>query len=348
MNVTGSPNTLLIVEDNSVYRQGLHDILSLEGFTVLSAANGQDALEKMQSICPDLIIADIAMPVMDGITFFNRVRERLEWITIPFIFLTARSNTREILAGKNLGAEDYLVKPVAPEELLMAVQARLKRAHQLRMAQLQKAYEASLSVLANAIDIRDAYTYGHVERVTAYARVIGKMLGWTADQLDTLRYGSILHDIGKIFIRESTLFKRSSLSAIEWREIRTHPQAGAEMISNIPYLKAAMPIVRHHHERWDGSGYPDGLAGEKIPIAARIVAVADGFDAMTSNRPYRQARPLQTAVNEILNARGSQFDPAIVDAFQKAWFQQAIQPIWQAGQDQFSPQAKTAINYGLM
>ena len=322
-----SQETILIVEDNPVLREGLQEMLELEGFAVLSASNGREAIECMSTHNPDLILSDIAMPEMDGLAFFRAVRNRPEWVSIPFIFLTARGEKEDVLAGKDLGAEDYLVKPTTHDELLTAVTSRLERSHQLRIAQLQQAYETSLTVLANAIEVRDQYTRGHVERVMAYAFAIAAQLERDDLDYEQLRFGAMLHDIGKIHIRESTLIKRKMLSDDEWSEIHQHPVTGAEMIKDIPYLARAIPVVRYHHERWDGLGYPEGLAAEAIPLAARIVAVADCFDAMTTNRPYSLARSLQEAYADILGGSGTKYDPAVVEAFRRAWERWHIQRI---------------------
>ncbi len=321
--------TLLIVEDNNVLREGLREMLTFEGFMVLTAANGLEALHQMKTASPDLILSDISMPEMDGYAFLDAVRARQEWITIPFIFLTARGAKEDMLAGKNLGAEDYLVKPLNREELVTAVRSRLARSRQIQMAQLQKAYEDSLTALANAIDLRDPYTRGHVERVTEYSLVIATKLGWQERRLEHLRYGAILHDIGKIHISDSTLLKVTRLTQEEWLEIKRHPVMGAVMVKDIPYLAPAVPVIRHHHERWDGSGYPDGLAEEQIPLGARIVAVADSFDAMTTYRVYGKARTLQEGYEEILRCANHQYDPAVVAAFQSAWNEREIQRIYE-------------------
>ncbi len=319
--------TLLIVEDNLILRNGLEEMLAIEGFTVLVASNGEEALEQMGKITPELILSDISMPQMDGFEFFRRVRARPEWVTIPFIFLTARGERDDIMTGRDLGAEDYLVKPLTREELLTVVRARLTRSRQLQMAQLEQAYEASLTMMANAIEVRNEYTRGHVERVTAYAMVLAGKLGWQGKRLEQIRYGAILHDIGKIHINERILTKKEALSQDEWKEMKRHPITGAEMIKDISYLAPAVPVVRYHHERWDGTGYPDGLAGEAIPMEARIVAVADGFDAMTTTRSYHPALSLSQAYNEIITCSGDQFDPSIVAAFQAAWDCREIQAI---------------------
>ena len=311
--------TILIVEDNPILRQGLQEMLELEGFAVFTATNGQQALDEMQDRSPDLILSDIAMPVMDGYVFFRAVRERSEWVSIPFIFLTARGEHEDVLAGKDMGAEDYMVKPVTREDLITVVNSRLERSHQLHVVQLQQAYETSLTVLANAIEVRDQYTRGHVERVMAYAFTIAENLSDLEFDHDQLRFGAMLHDIGKIHIRETTLCKNDTLTTDEWSEIKLHPSTGAEMIKDIPYLLPAIPVVRYHHERWDGTGYPQGLSGEDIPLVARIVMVADGFDAMTTDRPYSTARSLDQARQEIIDGSGTRYDPFVVEAFLKAW-----------------------------
>ena len=325
-----SEGTVLIVEDNDVLRDGLAEILSIEGYYTVTAADGREALSKMEAVIPDLILADISMPVMDGFEFFSAVRDRSDWVTIPFIFLTARSGTADIIAGKNLGAEDYLVKPIGREELVTNVRSRIARTSQLKVAQLKQSYLASLTALAKAIDLRDPYTGGHVERVTEYALVVGAHLGWHESKLEHLHYGAILHDIGKIHIRESTLLKTSQLNDEEFQEIRRHPVIGAEMIADIPYLAGAVPIVRYHHERWDGKGYPEGLSGNDIPEGARIVAVVDTFDAMTTDRPYSSAVSLQEAYEELLRCAGEQFDPGVISAFQNALAEGEIQTISEA------------------
>lgn len=311
--------TILVVEDNDVMREGLEDLLTMDGFSVNCAADGLEGLQRLEEKTPDLILADIAMPEMDGFEFFQAVRQRQDWVTIPFIFLTARAEAVDVMAGKEMGAEDYLIKPVRREELITAVRSRLARSHQLQVAQLKQAYQASLTTLAKAIELRDKYTGGHIERVTAYSLAIAGHMGWTESELETLQYGAILHDIGKIHIRESTLLKTTALNQEERQEIRRHPEVGGEMIKDIPYLTDAVPVVRHHHERWDGDGYPDGLKGLEIPAGASIVAIADAFDAMITTRPYSPAYPLDKAYQVIINESGTQFAPDAVSAFKESW-----------------------------
>lgn len=311
--------TILIVEDNDVLREGLEAILVTEGYAVLTASNGTGGLEQMKSLPPDLILADISMPEMNGYDFFEAVRAQPEWVSIPFIFLTARRGREDIYAGKRLGAEDYLVKPVTRSELITTITSRLSRSQELLLAQLQQAYESSLIMLANAIELRDHYTRGHVERVRDHAVAIAKHQGWTDAQLNHLKYGSILHDIGKIHIMESVLAKPGPLNESEWDVMKNHPVVGMEMVKNIPFLAPAIPVILHHHERWDGHGYPYRLAGEQIPKAARIVAVADSLDAMVSSRNYRDSLTPDQAYKEILRCNGRQYDPDVVKSFQSVW-----------------------------
>jgi putative two-component system response regulator len=312
-------STILVVDDNYILRQGLQLLLEADGFRVAVASNGLEALEKMTRHPPDLILSDVAMPGMDGYTFFQQVRSKPEWVTIPFIFLTAHGAREEMFEGKGLGAEDYLVKPISRQELIMTVRSRLARSQQILLAQLQTAYQSSLIMLSNAIELRDEYTRGHVERVMDYSLTIARTMGWTNGKLGPLRLGSILHDIGKIHIRESVLHKPGPLDEQEWLEMRQHPVIGAELIKNVEYLAPATPIVRHHHERWDGKGYPDGLEGEQIPLHARVVAVADSLDAMTYNRVYQAALSPERAYQEITRNSGTAYDPQVVEAFRSVW-----------------------------
>jgi putative two-component system response regulator len=319
MELSVKQDVILIADDNNILRTALGEMLSLAGFEIYSAPNGREALAKMEDITPDLIVSDITMPDMDGYAFFDAVRARSEWLSIPFIFLTARGAKKDIFNGKSLGAEDYLVKPIHRDELLIAIRSRLNRSNELRVAQLREAYESSLTMLANAIEVRDSYTRGHVERVRDYALMMAEQMGWNGIQLDHLRYGAILHDIGKIHIRESILRKKERLNEDEWAGIREHPVIGGEMVRDIPYLQGAIPIILHHHEYWDGSGYPDHLVGEDIPLSARIVVVADAFDAMTTDRCYQAAKSQEVALAEIIDGSGVKYDPAVVSALRKSW-----------------------------
>ncbi|HEX9797764.1 MAG TPA: HD domain-containing phosphohydrolase [Anaerolineales bacterium] len=314
-------HSLLVVEDDPAMLIALRDILEGAGYRVRTASNGELALEELVDFSPTLILSDISMPVMDGIKLFEEVRRRPDGAGIPFIFLTARGTREDIFAGKSLGADDYITKPITSQELLLAVRARIERTDELKLVQLQAAYKASLLALANAIEARDFYTRDHVERVSAYSQAMAKELDWPAARKSKLEFGAILHDIGKIAVRESILTKTGPLGREEWDEMREHPVVGARMIEGIPYLAPAIPIVLYHHERWDGSGYPTGMRAEEIPEEARLLAVADTFDAMTSDRPYRKALPITLAYETIVSEAGRLYDARMVEAFVACWEQ---------------------------
>ena len=321
--------TLLVVEDDPAMLIALRDILENAGYVILTAENGQDALNILANSKPELILSDIAMPVMDGFELLEAVRQRPTGATIPFIFLTARGTREDIFTGKSLGVDDYITKPVTSKELLSAVRARLQRADEFAMMAQLLAAKDSLRVLANAIENKRY----HVERVNDYAQAIANELGWDDKHRDALEFGAILHDIGQVRIPEVILLKAGPLTEEEWEEMRKHPEEGARMIEGIPYLSPAIPIVLHHHERWDGGGYPHGLRGDEIPIEARVLAVADTFDAMTSDRTYRRALDPSVAYNEIVRQSNHQFDPRVVEAFLKCWQRGEYQKIIRGNRD---------------
>lgn len=317
--------TILIVDDHVVLRNGWQAILEAEGYRVVAADNGREALEKMRApasaggVTPDLILSDVVMPEMDGYAFLSSLRSHPEWVSIPFIFVTARREREDLFAGKLLGAEDFMIKPITRQDLVGTIRSRLARSQQLLLVQLQEACDATLIMLANAIEQRDAYTSRHVERVQEYAKILARRIACTPTDLLQIHYGSILHDIGKIQISKEVLNKPGMLTPEEWEIMKKHPTIGAEMIRGVDYLSPALPVIRSHHERWDGGGYPEGLAGEAIPLSARIVAVADSLDAITSSRAYRRCLSPDNAREEILAGEGTQYDPQVVAAFVTAW-----------------------------
>jgi putative two-component system response regulator len=310
---------LLVVEDDYAMQIAFRDILESAGFIVHTAADGAEALEIYKEMSPALILSDISMPVMDGIELFKSVRRLPGGTAIPFIFLTAHGTREDILTGMSLGADAYITKPITSQELIAAVEARLKRANELLVAQLKVAYKSSLVALANAIEARDEYTHQHVMRTNTYAQSIATELGWDDTKREILEYGAILHDIGKLLVPEKILRKKEALTPEEWDQMRRHPIDGAHMIEEIDYLAAAAPIILNHHECWDGTGYPEGLESVNIPEGARLLAVVDTFEAMTTDRPYRGAIPPDIAYAEILSRSGHQFDPEMVQAFSHCW-----------------------------
>lgn len=314
-----SGELILIVEDDAMLAQGLQDWLQFVGYRVQLASNGREALERLENVHPNIILADILMPEMNGYQLLETVRSRPELNTIPFLFLTGRAQKSDVLIGKGLGADDYITKPWGPEELLTAIRVKLKRTKDIAFTQLQRAYKDSLTVLANAIEARDAYTRGHIERVSSYSVMIAREMEMDENEVDEVELGAILHDVGKIHVHEAILSKPGELTPEEMSAMRKHTEIGTFMVKDIPYLVPAIPIIKYHHERYDGNGYPEGLAGEDIPLHARIMAIADLFDALTSTRSYHEALSPQDAVAYIQNEAGKHFDPKIVEVFVRAW-----------------------------
>ncbi len=310
-----SKRLILVVEDNSQVRSVIVNALRMENYATQQAGNGLEGLRVLQKATPDLILSDINMPRMDGISFFQEVRKNPKWTAIPFVFLTSSSSPEEIQRGRELGVEDYLLKPIDPDDLVRIIKARLYRMAEIEVAQVGQAYLDTVKVLANAIEGRDRYTRGHVERVTMYATWLAKSLNWPEQHIRTLEFGARLHDLGKILIPGSVLNKPGQLTRDEWELMKKHTIVGAKMLQGIPHLRGTLPYLLYHHERWDGSGYPRGLKGREIPIQGRLLALADVYDALTTTRPYHPGRTHQEVVKFIRYEAGRQFDPRLALLF---------------------------------
>ncbi|MEN8171245.1 MAG: HD domain-containing phosphohydrolase [Chloroflexota bacterium] len=308
---------ILIVEDNKDVRNGISQYLKIEKYIVLQASNGVDALKVLETFTPDIIVSDINMPRMDGIELYKAVRQNHQWITIPFLFLTADNSPQSIRLGRELGVEDYLTKPIRPKDLVNTISARLLRSAEVEVAHIGLAYLETVKVLANAIEGRDKYTRGHVDRVTHYALGTAEELHWTPSQIRTLEFGARLHDIGKVIIPDSILNKKSKLTSEEWELMKQHPVEGVKILEGITHLQKTRPYILYHHERWDGSGYPHGLKGQDIPIEARLLAIADVYDALTTARPYHPPRPYSEVIKYLTLSAGTHFDPELVPIFIK-------------------------------
>ena len=306
---------ILLTEDEDSLRLMTRTVLEIGGYEVFAYPNGQLALDAFEQINPDLVVSDISMPILDGFGLLDAVRQLRMGVVVPFLFLSARSEHDDIRLARNLGADDYLFKPYDADELLEAVRVRLQRRRAIELFESRQAHIETIIMLANLIEARDAYTRGHVERVQALAIELGKALRWTPEAMTILEYGSLLHDIGKIMIPEAILNKPSALTPDEFGVIQAHTTSGAKILESIAHLREAMPYVRYHHERWDGKGYPDGLAGEDIPLEGRLMAIVDVFDALTSERPYHKNQPVKRVLRKIRNASGTHFDPAMVEIF---------------------------------
>jgi putative two-component system response regulator len=306
---------ILLVEDDAPLLDVMRYLLEAEGYEVCPAVNGKQALDLFITSRPSLVISDIMMPEMNGYELLEAVRVMPEGITVPFLFLSARTERSDVDRARSLGVDDYLFKPFEAPELINAVRARLDRRRVIELFDTRAAHLQTVIMLANVIETRDPYTAGHLERVRRLALNLAFALNWNTEDIAILEFGAILHDIGKIVVPSQVLKKTGPLTKDEWKLMRQHPEVGAKMLEGVDHLKAAVPYVLNHHEWWNGSGYPGGLKGEKIPREGRLLAIADAFDAMTTNRPYHSSMPAVDALDELARYRGIYFDPEMVDAF---------------------------------
>lgn len=306
---------ILLTEDEDSLRLMTRTVLELGGHQVFAFPNGQLALDAFEEINPDMVVSDVSMPILDGFGLLDQVRRLRTGAVVPFLFLTARSERSDVRFARNLGADDYLFKPYDAEELLEAVAARLERRRAIELFESRQAHLQTIIMLANLIEARDEYTRDHVQRVQALAIELGKALGWTPEAMTILEYGSLLHDVGKIVVPESILNKPGKLTPEEIEIMRSHTTVGAKIFENVPHLREALPYIRYHHERWDGTGYPDGLQGENIPLEGRLMAIVDFFDALTSERSYHAGRPVPEVLEMIREGAGKHFDPVMAEMF---------------------------------
>jgi putative two-component system response regulator len=319
-------STILIVDDDAAGRQTLEAILDGQGYRLEMAENGVQALEKARQILPDVILLDVMMPGMDGFEVCQRIRSEPLLAEIPIIMLTALDDRKSLLDGLESGADDYITKPYDRHELrarligitrlnryrkLLDERVNLEQAH----LQLLAAYDATIEGWSRAMDLRDKETEGHTKRVTVLSEKLAKMAGMSDEEMIYVRRGALLHDIGKLGIPDDILLKPEKLTEEEWGIMHQHPQFAHDMIFPIEYLRPSLDIPYCHHEKWDGTGYPRGLKGEEIPLAARIFAVVDVWDAVTSDRPYRPAWDKKKALKYINDESGKHFDPRIVELF---------------------------------
>lgn len=321
-------STILIVDDDPGGRLTLESILDGQGYALEFAEDGLQALEKTAKLYPDIILLDVMMPGMDGFEVCRRIRANPLIAEIPIIMLTALDDKRSLLNGLEAGADDYLTKPYDRYELLARLMGitRLNRYRKLlderinieeTHAQLLAAYDATIEGWSRALDLRDKETEGHSKRVTELTLLLSKMAGIPELDMIHIHRGALLHDIGKLGIPDSILLKTENLTDEEWALMKMHPQYAYDMIGSIEYLKLALDIPFCHHEKWDGTGYPQGLKGREIPFSARLFAIVDVWDALTSDRPYRPAWEKEKAFEYIQTQSGKHFDPQVVELFLK-------------------------------
>ena len=324
------PTRCLVVDDEPHLRRLLGRLMRSEGFLCEEAENGRVAQEALLREPATLVLSDLHMPEVDGISLLRHVRSNYPDTAV--ILITAVADVETAVACLAEGAMDYLAKPFHPDEVRARVRQalekrrlilenreyheRLEEKVAIQAQRIEEIFLASIHSLVDALELRDTYTYGHSIRVSRYSSLIARELGMPDEFVRQVELGGRVHDIGKIGVREQVLHKNSPLTEEEYRHVMEHPVTGWRTLQ--PLLRdhaIALNVVRSHHERWDGGGLPDRLAGESIPLEARIAAVADTFDAMTSHRPYRPQLPVDATVEELIRCRDSQFDARVVNAF---------------------------------
>ncbi len=331
------PDRILVVDDEEAIREIVASMLGTAGYACKQAGSGMEALAVLTSGEEfELMLSDLMMADLDGIGLLERTKEK--YPDMPVVMVTAVHDISVALAAIRNGAYDYLLKPFEREQLLNTVSRALEnrrlkvenrtyqtnleslvaaRTDQLQaaMASLERSYDITLEALGDALDLKDRETEGHSKRVTAFTIAIARAMGLPREQINTIARGAFLHDIGKMAIPDKILNKPGKLEPEEFTIMREHAYHGYQIVRKIPFLAEASEIVYSHQERFDGTGYPRGLKGEEIPLGARIFSVADTFDAITSDRPYREKQSLQAARAEITKWSGRQFDPEVVRVF---------------------------------
>jgi putative two-component system response regulator len=332
------PARILVGDDEERNRALLSEILRTLGYAVELAENGLEAVQKIRQAPPDVVLLDIQMPVMNGLEVTRTVKEDPRLRHIPIVIITGAADTRTRVEALRLGADDFLQKPPHLPELTARVRSLVKvkafhdhllgyqkkleqevaqRTHELQQA-LGRLKAASLDTiyrLSRAAEYKDEDTAVHIQRISYYAQALARQLGLTEEQVEAILYAAPMHDIGKIGVPDRILLKAGKLDAEEWRIMKQHTVFGGRILEGGDgFMAVARSIALSHHERWDGAGYPDGLAGEAIPVAARVVGASDAWSAMTTDRSYRKRLSNEQATAELRRCSGTQFDPRVVDA----------------------------------
>jgi len=305
--------TILVVEDEPHIRDVLAGLLGALGYRLLMAVSAEQALDVLNVVSPDLVLTDVHLGAMSGIELCARLKADPRYELMPVVILTAVGDLEARVAGLAAGADDFFTKPVEFVELRTRLAALLRV--KMLLGQLERA-EAVITTLALTIEARDPYTLGHCDRLSRYAVALGQALGLDPDMVRALRLGGYLHDLGKIAVPDGILLKPGPLDPMEQERIRAHPGAGSDLVLGLRSMELVRPIMRHHHEKWDGSGYPDGLKGAAIPLGARIISVVDVFDALHTERPYKAALPRSEAVSLLIRETDAGYwDPKVVETF---------------------------------
>jgi putative two-component system response regulator len=304
---------VLVADDHKLTRELLTTYLSAAGYDTVEAKDGQEALDRLAECSPDLVLLDIIMPGIDGYEVCRAIKENQRTTLLPVIVVTGLEDFDTRLKMLDLGADDYIHKPINEKELLTRVRNHLRI--KSLTDQLENA-ESIIMLFIRILEAKDPYTRGHSERVAEYSRRIAEEMHLDDERLQVLRRAALLHDVGKIGVEDAIIRSSEKLTQEELEKVHSHPSLGIELISSLSSLSEALEPIQSHHERFDGTGYPGKLAREDIPLEARIIAVADTFDALTTDRPYRKALETEGALEEMREgAVSGQLDPDLVDAF---------------------------------
>jgi len=325
----GDKPAVLVVDDEEMIREVLVRQLERLGYSPQAVASGHEAVEAMLPGRYDAVLLDIGLPDIDGLETLRRLL--LIDQDLAVLMVTGQTGVSTAVKALRSGAHDYLLKPIEIDQVQIALEralelqrlrrerreedARLRRLVHQQAVRLEQSFLGAVTALAKALEAKDPYTAGHSERVTRYALELADAVGLGEEAQEAIRLAGPLHDIGKIAIRDEILEKKEKLTDEEWAQIKQHPMTGARILEGIEGMSSILPIVKHHHERWDGKGYPAGLSGNDIPLEAQVIAVADAFDAMTSDRAYRRALSWQAVQDEFIRCAGQQWDEKLVQAF---------------------------------
>ena len=305
--------SILVVDDNDLNLALMRDLLASRGYHVVTAMSADQAWQAIRDEHPDLVLLDVIMPGRSGYDLCRELKENPTTRLIPVVMVTGLTDRDDRIRGKEAGADEFLTKPFFPEELFARVKSLLRIKEYTD--ELEHA-EAVLKALALSVEARDPYTEGHCERLSRYARNLGTHLGLGQEDVLALERGGFLHDLGKITIPDAILKKHNDLTPEEWEIMKQHPVTGENICRPLRSLRDVLPIIRHHHEHWNGSGYPDGLRGEEIPLLARTLQVGDVYDALRTERPYKAAlRHEQCEATMLDEARRGLWDKELVHEF---------------------------------
>jgi len=306
---------ILIVDDDTANRELLESVLEISNFSVVSAGDGRQALIEFERTSPDLVLLDVQMPILDGFVVCRKLKSNPATRLTPVVLVTALSATEDRVRGLEAGADDFLIKPVDRSELLARVRSLLSL--KAFTDELEQA-ETVLFSLAQSIEGKDPYTEGHCQRLSDYSAYLGERMGLPLEQITALRRAGVVHDIGKIAVPDAILLKPAKLTPEEFKVMQQHPLVGERICGPLKSFRLVLPIIRHHHEKLNGTGYPDGLKGDQIPLTARILQVVDVFDALSTLRPYKRALSISETL-EVMDeeVKKGWWDPDIFSQFKQ-------------------------------